>query len=145
LWWYYISTNICFWTLSIILSLSKNTILFIFQNTTFRRRCVLKNKQDGMMAIIGRWPTLQRKCFTCITCMCCLVRDRTLVFKICLVKSNRNFWLIRILLWDPLMVVFLHSRSSVLCWSCMCGWDCGVLWMCFGELAIELYLSERQN
>jgi hypothetical protein len=61
-----------FWTLSIILSLSKNTVLFIIQNThnvseTGRRkksglqnvlledrdgiqcpkRCVLKNKQDG--------------------------------------------------------------------------------------------------
>jgi hypothetical protein len=26
-----------FWTLSIVLFLSKNTVLFIFQNTTFRR------------------------------------------------------------------------------------------------------------
>jgi hypothetical protein len=28
---------LCFWTLSIVLSLSKSTVLFIFQNTTFRR------------------------------------------------------------------------------------------------------------
>jgi hypothetical protein len=28
---------LCFWKLSIVLSLSKNTVLFIFQNTTFRR------------------------------------------------------------------------------------------------------------
>jgi hypothetical protein len=28
---------LCFWTLSIALSLSKNTVLFIFQNITFRR------------------------------------------------------------------------------------------------------------
>jgi hypothetical protein len=27
---------LCFWTLSIVLSLSKNTVLFIFQNTTFQ-------------------------------------------------------------------------------------------------------------
>jgi hypothetical protein len=32
-----ISTNIMFWTLSIVLYLSKNAVLFIFQNTTFRR------------------------------------------------------------------------------------------------------------
>jgi hypothetical protein len=30
--------KLCFWTLSIILSLSANTVLFIFQNTTFRIR-----------------------------------------------------------------------------------------------------------
>jgi hypothetical protein len=28
---------LCFWTLSIVLSLSKHTFLFVFQNTTFRR------------------------------------------------------------------------------------------------------------
>jgi hypothetical protein len=28
---------LCFWILSIVLSLSKNTVLFIFQNTSFRR------------------------------------------------------------------------------------------------------------
>jgi hypothetical protein len=28
---------LCFWTLSIVLFLSKNTVLFIFQNTTFWR------------------------------------------------------------------------------------------------------------
>jgi hypothetical protein len=28
---------LCFWALSIVLSLSKNTVLFILQNTTFRR------------------------------------------------------------------------------------------------------------
>jgi hypothetical protein len=28
---------LCFWTLSIVFSLSKNAVLFIFQNTTFRR------------------------------------------------------------------------------------------------------------
>jgi hypothetical protein len=35
-----------------------------------------------MMIIIGRRPALQRKYFTCITCMCGLVRVRNLVFKI---------------------------------------------------------------
>jgi hypothetical protein len=35
--WYTSYKNLCFWTLSIVLSLSKNTVLFIFQNTTFRR------------------------------------------------------------------------------------------------------------
>jgi hypothetical protein len=28
---------LCFWTLSIILFLSENTVVFIFQNTTFRK------------------------------------------------------------------------------------------------------------
>jgi hypothetical protein len=31
-----------------------------------------------MTTIIGRWPTLQRKCFTCVTCKCRLVRVKTL-------------------------------------------------------------------
>jgi hypothetical protein len=31
------------------------------------------------------------------------------------------------LLWIPLMVVFLRSRSSVLCWSCVWGRGCGVV------------------
>jgi hypothetical protein len=37
LWRWYISTNIMFWTLYIVLSLSENTILFILQNIAFRR------------------------------------------------------------------------------------------------------------
>jgi hypothetical protein len=67
---------LCFWALSIVLSSSKNTVLFIFETTTFRRldsvsvfrlglidgastylgiseesspkRCISKNKQDGV-------------------------------------------------------------------------------------------------
>jgi hypothetical protein len=39
-----------------------------------------------MMAFIGRQPTLQRKCFTCITCMFCLVKVKMLVFKIRFLK-----------------------------------------------------------
>jgi hypothetical protein len=37
---------LCFWTLSIVLSLSKNTVLFIFQNTTFRRLNLLSWAQS---------------------------------------------------------------------------------------------------
>jgi hypothetical protein len=70
-----------------------------------------------MMAIIGRQPTLQRKCFTCVMCMCCLVRVKTLVFKIYIVKSNRIFLSITVLVWSPVMVMFLYNRSSALCWS----------------------------
>jgi hypothetical protein len=54
---------LCSWTLSIVLSLSKNAVLFIFQNTTFRRldsfylktetefslRNVLKNKDKSFL------------------------------------------------------------------------------------------------
>jgi hypothetical protein len=80
-----------------------------------------------IMANIRRWPTLQKKCFTCIVCMCCLARVKTLVFEICFVRSTRIFWLIIILLWIPVMVVFLHSRSSALCWSWVCGQNCGVV------------------
>jgi hypothetical protein len=36
-----------------------------------------------MIVIIGRWRTLQRKSFTLITCICCLIRVKSLVFKIC--------------------------------------------------------------
>jgi hypothetical protein len=43
------------------------------------------------MANIGRRQTLQRKYFTCITCLCCFVRVRTLVFKTYFFKSNRIF------------------------------------------------------
>jgi hypothetical protein len=46
---------LCFWTFSIVLSLSKNTVMFIFRSTTFRRPdsvsetlCFEKNKQDGV-------------------------------------------------------------------------------------------------
>jgi hypothetical protein len=34
------------------------------------------------MSIIGRRRTLHRKRLTCIACMCCVVRVKTLVFKI---------------------------------------------------------------
>jgi hypothetical protein len=42
---------LCFWTLSIVLSLPKNTVLFIFQNTTFRRpsRFYLKTETESSL------------------------------------------------------------------------------------------------
>jgi hypothetical protein len=42
------------------------------------------------MAIIRRQATLQRKCFTCITCMCCIVKVKILVFKN-VFRSSRIF------------------------------------------------------
>jgi hypothetical protein len=44
-----------------------------------------------MMAIIGRRPTLQRKCFICIMCMCFLVRVKILVCRISFVINNIIF------------------------------------------------------
>jgi hypothetical protein len=39
------------------------------------------------------------------------------------------FQLVKTLLWIPVMVVFLHSRSSVLCvWTEVCGAWCDVFW-----------------
>jgi hypothetical protein len=96
------------------------------------RQCFLIVKQSlymfwPMMAIIGMRPTLQKKCFTCIMCKCCLVRVKKTSIKICFVKSNRSFRLIRIFMWIPVIVTFLHSWSSVLCWSCVYGHGCGVV------------------
>jgi hypothetical protein len=66
-------------------------------------------------------------------------KGNTLVFKILFVKSKRIFWFVRILLLVPVMVVFLHTRSSLMCWSCVCVGRVIVLCvMCSGES--EFYL-----
>jgi hypothetical protein len=42
---------------------------------------------QSMMASIRRQSTLQRKCFTCIMCMCCLVTVKITVLKMCFAKT----------------------------------------------------------
>jgi hypothetical protein len=67
---------LCFWTLSIFLSLSKNTVLFIFQNTAFRRLDYVSVFRYNLLSFAQsieprkyflssrRWPML---CLACIT------------------------------------------------------------------------------
>jgi hypothetical protein len=98
-----------------------------------------------MMTIVGRRPVLWRKFFKHITCMCCRARFKTVVFKICFVKNNRIFRFIRILLLVAVIVVFLHSKLCVLCWSdawaglCCCVRCVLVFTKWFGRDAVESY------
>lgn len=91
-----------------------------------------------MMAISGRWQTP--------TSVCSLVRIITLVDSSLYTQKSRHpvilrittsvylkyVQLIKVLVWIPVKVMFLHNRSSLLPWSYVCGRGCGV--MCFGEL-----------
>lgn len=82
-----------------------------------------------MMVIIGGQPTLQWKYLTCITYISFLVRVQTPEFNTYSFKKSRIFRLISILLWVPVM--FIHSRSSVLCLSCVCKSGCVLVYHVF--------------